>query len=130
MGGRMAVQLHFRSHEILLMAIAHAKPNEVIDLSPLGSGIADQKTYTLFKSEQIEVLRLVLPTGKVIAEHRAPGEITVHCLEGRVAFSAAGTRHELAAGQMLFLTAGEPHALESLEDATVLVTLVVKQKQG
>ncbi len=129
MGGRVAVQLHFRSHEILLMAIEHARPNEVIDLSPFGSRLSEHKTHTLFKSEQIEVLRLVLPAGKVIAEHQAPGEITVHCLEGRVAFTAAGKTHELAAGQMLFLTTGEPHALASLEDATVLVTLAVKHKQ-
>lgn len=112
------------------MAIEHAKSNEVIDLSPLGPRLAEHKTHTLFKAEQLEVLRLVLPTGKVIAEHQAPGEITVHCLEGRVAFTAAGKTHELAAGQMLYLAAGEPHALESLEDATVLVTLAVKQRQG
>ncbi len=110
------------------MALAHPNSNEVIDLSPLGPRLPDHKTYTLFKSEQLEVLRLVLPTGKVIAEHKAPGEITVHCLEGRIAFTATGITQELAAGQMLYLTAGEPHALESLEDATVLVTLAVKPK--
>ncbi len=110
------------------MALAHLNPNVVIDLSALGPLLPDHKTYTLFKSEQLEVLRLVLPAGKVIAEHKAPGEITVHCLEGRIVFTAAGKTHELAAGQMLYLTAGVPHALESLEDATVLVTLAVKPK--
>lgn len=110
------------------MAIPHAEPNEVIDLSPLGSRLAEHATYTLFKSEQLQAIRLVLPAGKVIAEHQAPGEITVHCLEGRIAFTAAGRRHELTAGQMLYLTAAEPHAVETLEDATVLVTLAVKPK--
>ncbi len=110
------------------MAIAHASPGEIIDVRPWGEELSDHKTSTLFKSEQIEVLRLVLPAGKVIAEHQAPGEITVQCLEGRVAFTAAGKRKELTTGRMLYLTAGEPHALEALEDSSVLVTLALASK--
>jgi quercetin dioxygenase-like cupin family protein len=111
------------------MSITHASSGQVIDVRPLGAELANRKTTSLFKSEQIEVLRLILPAGKVIAEHKAPGEITVHCLEGRVAFTAAGNRQELSSGHMLYLTAGEPHALEALEDSSVLVTLALRHKQ-
>ena len=108
------------------MALAHPNPNEVIDLSPLGPLLPDHKTYTLFKSEQLEVLRLVLPAGKVIAEHRAPGEITVQCLEGAVEFEVHGEARELRAGHMLYVAAREPHALKAIEDSSVLVTIQLK----
>ncbi|WP_152053299.1 cupin domain-containing protein [Tautonia marina] len=107
------------------MALNHAKSGEVIDVRPLGSALADARTTTLVKADRLEVLRLVLPAGKAIAEHRAPGPITVHCLEGRVAFSALGEERELEAGRMLHLEAGEPHALRGIEDASLLVTIVL-----
>ena len=109
------------------MSLIHAKPNEVIDVQPWGEQLTDHKTATLFKAEQIEVLRLALPAGKVIAEHQAPGEITVHCLEGRIAFTAAGKTQELIAGQMLYLKSGERHALEAREPSSALVTIALNR---
>lgn len=108
------------------MALRHAKPGEVIDVRPLGSALAAAKTHTLLKTDHVEVVRLVMAAGKDIAEHRAPGDITVHCLEGRIAFTALGATRELAAGHMLYLGAGEPHAVACLEDASFLLTILLK----
>lgn len=107
------------------MAIPHANPGEVIDVRPLGPALANSKAGALVKTETLEVVRLVLTAGKEITEHKAPGEITVQCLEGKVAFTALGTDRELTAGQMLYLGAGEPHALKCLEDASVLLTILL-----
>jgi len=106
------------------MAISHAKPAEVINLQPLSDKIASSKTHTIFKTDAMEAIRLVLPAGKQIAEHKAPGEITVHCLEGEVNFSAGGTSHVLHGGEMLYLEAADPHAVEAIQDSTVLVTII------
>lgn len=105
------------------MAINHANQAEIIHLQPLGSKIASIKTYTLFKTDVMEVIRLVLPAGKQIAEHRAPGEVTILCLEGCVNLTSRAEPKELAAGDMLYLNAAEPHAVEAIEDSTVLVTI-------
>ena len=59
------------------MATHHSSPGELIDISPLVNTLGDAKTGTLLKTDDMEVLRLVLPAGKTIAEHKAPGEITV-----------------------------------------------------
>lgn len=107
------------------MAITHAQPGEVIDVRPYGSALAAAKTITLLKTGKVEVIRLVMARGKVLAEHKAPGEITVHCLEGKLAFTALGQTHELAAGQLLNLPAGEPHSVECLEEASFLLTIVL-----
>lgn len=96
------------------MAIHHAQPGEIIDVRPLGTELTTTKTSTLLKTDKIEIVRLVMVKGKVLAEHRAPGEITVHCLEGRIAFTAIGQTCELTAGELVFLHAGEPHTVQCL----------------
>ncbi len=107
------------------MAIPHAKPGDVIDVRPLGSALATAKTATLLKTGKLEVVRLVMTAGKEIAEHKAPGEITVHCLEGRIAFTALGQTHELTAGQLLYLGVGAPHSVRCAEDASFLLTILL-----
>src|SRR5918911_5252345 len=99
------------------MALPHARPGEVLDVRPLGPDLASSQTATLFRAGQVEVRRLVVPAGKEIAEHKAKGEIVVHCLEGRVAYTAFGQTHTLEGGQLLYLPTGEPHAVKGVEDA-------------
>lgn len=109
------------------MSIPHAKSGEVIQL-PLGAALGDSKTATLVKVANLELIRLVIPAGKDIPSHKAPGEITVQCLEGRVVFAAGENSVELSAGQLLYLSAGEPHALKAIEDSSLLVTILLPKK--
>lgn len=108
------------------MAIPHANPGEVIDVRPLGPAIANTVTHTLIKTDKLEVVRMVMTAGKEIDEHKAPGEITVHCLEGKIAFNALGKTVELSAGQMLFLNPEQPHSVRCIEDASFLLTILLK----
>ena len=110
------------------MAIHHAKSGEVVRL-PLGSTLSESKTTSLVKTVDLELIRLVVPAGKEIPTHKAPGEITVQCLEGRVAFTTEGRTQELTAGQLLYLSAGEPHALKGIEDSSLLVTLLLAKNK-
>lgn len=107
------------------MAHDHLQPGEVGDVGPLGAQLETSKTSTLLKTATVEAIRLVLPPGKRIPEHKAPGEIIVQCLEGRVEFTTMGKTLDLTAGKLLFLPAGEPHALHALEGASILVTLLL-----
>ena len=107
------------------MAIPHAKPGEVVDVRPLGSALASAQTKTLVRADQVEVIRLVVPAGKEIEEHKAKGEIVVQCLEGRVAFTAFGKAQNLESGKLLYLPTGEPHSGQGSEDASLLVTVLL-----
>ena len=106
------------------MAVPHAKPGEVVDVRPLGSALASAQTKTLVRAEQVEVIRLVVPAGNEIEQHKAKGEIIVQCLEGRVAFTALGKTQTLEGGTLVYLPAGEPHALQGIEDASLLLTIL------
>ena len=110
------------------MAVPHASSGQVIDVRPLGGQLKKSVTTTLVKTDRMEVIRLAVPAGKEVPEHRVPGEITVQCLEGRVNFSAQGQKVVLEAGQMLFLAGGEPHALEGLADSSLLITILLEHK--
>jgi hypothetical protein len=61
--------------------------DDVIDVRPLGPALAGALSSTLARTPTLEVRRLVLTRGREIPTHQAPGEITVHCLEGRITFN-------------------------------------------
>jgi len=109
------------------MSICHAQPGEVIQL-PLGPALCNSKTTTLVKTSDLELVRLVLPGGKKIPTHKAPGEITVQCLEGRVAFTVGSKAQELIVGQLLYLSATEPHSVRAIEDSSLLVTILLPKQ--
>lgn len=112
------------------MAIHHAQPGEVIDVRPLATSLASSKTQTIIKTSHVEVIRMVLPAGKIISEHKARGEIIVQCLEGDITFTTMGRSKQLRAGDMLYLAAGEPHTLEAAEDASFLLTIVAQSNEA
>jgi quercetin dioxygenase-like cupin family protein len=101
------------------------KLSEVIEVRAASAPEPGASPRSLVKTQTLEVRRLTLPKGRAIPTHHAPGEIPVHCLDGRVAFTANGETRELSAGQLIVLAAGEPHSLVGLEDSTVLVTKVL-----
>jgi quercetin dioxygenase-like cupin family protein len=102
-----------------------AKPGEIVDVRPLGSALAYVNTKPVLRGAEVEVLRLVVPSRKELPQHQAKGEVVVHCLEGKVAFSALGTVRNLEAGSLLYLPAGEPHSVKGIEDASLLVTILL-----
>jgi quercetin dioxygenase-like cupin family protein len=107
------------------MAIPHAKPGEIVDVRPLGSQLASAQTTTLVRASAVEVIRLVVQAGKEIPEHKAKGEIIVNCLEGKVAFTAFGKTQNLEAGKLLYLPTGEPHSVKGIENASLLLTILL-----
>lgn len=107
------------------MAIPHAKPGEIIDVLPLGQGLTGAKTTVLIRGQSLEITRLVIPRGGEIPTHMTRGDITVQCLEGRVAFTTADATHELGAGQLLYLDGEQPHSVLGIDDASLLMTITL-----
>ena len=107
------------------MAISHALPGQVVDVNPLGVNLANGRTVALFKSEDLEVMRLVLLAGKTLPPHKVAGEITIHCLEGAMTVSTDGVNHLLRAGQLLYLGRNVVHGVLALENTSALVTVAL-----
>jgi quercetin dioxygenase-like cupin family protein len=105
------------------MALSHATPGQIVDI--LGSTVPSAQTLALFKSSELEVMRLILPAGKAVPSHRVAGEITVQCLEGSFEIMVEGRTQVMHAGQLLHLSGGTQHGFVALEDASALVTIVL-----
>jgi quercetin dioxygenase-like cupin family protein len=109
------------------MSIPHAQSSDVIDVRPLGDTFERERTTTLVKTESIELIRLVLPAGKSIAEHQVQGEITLQCIEGKVHFNTEGGIRELVGGQLIYLAGNRVHSLRAIEDSSLLLTMLLSR---
>jgi len=110
------------------MAIPHANSGQPIDIGPFGPGLATARTVALFKTDELEVIRLVLPAGKSMPQHKVAGDITIQCLEGKIEVTAANHSNQtLQAGQLLYLSGGVLHSFLGLEDASALMTMVLRK---
>jgi quercetin dioxygenase-like cupin family protein len=105
------------------MSIQYVEPNEIAEV-PIGNDIYRSRATTIVKTRNLELIRLDLSTGNEIPTHKAPGKITLQCLEGRVALTAMGETQELTAGHFLFLRESEPHSITAIEKSSLLVTLL------
>ena len=106
------------------MALKHAQAGEVVDLRPLGGGLADARTSAIVRTPTFEAVRLVVPAGTEIPTHKLPGRIMLHCLEGRVELGFSDNSAKLSAGDWLYLEGGEPHSVRGVEDASLLLTIL------
>jgi quercetin dioxygenase-like cupin family protein len=107
------------------MAIPHARPGQIVHLLTRDGTLPTAVSHALFKSGQLEVLRLSLPAGKSFPSHCVAGEITMQVLEGRVEISVNGVPQILGVNQLMHVEGGVEHALRGVEDASVLVTIVL-----
>lgn len=105
------------------MALPHARPLDVIDVRPLGDALADAVTTSLLKTSTMQLMRLVLRSGDTLPEHRVPGAITLHCLEGEVIVTTPARPCDLHGGELVMLEGNEAHAVAAVTDASILVTV-------
>jgi quercetin dioxygenase-like cupin family protein len=110
------------------MAISHAASGEIVDVRPLGAAISTTITHTIVKTDDLEVIRIVLLAGNELPPHEVPGDISVQCLEGKVKFSVGNVDRELTAGEFFYVEGGGKHSLHAKNDSSLLVTIVLKHK--
>jgi quercetin dioxygenase-like cupin family protein len=106
------------------MAIHHARSGEVVDLRPLGGALKDATTQALVKSETFEAARLIVKAGKKIADHKVPGAITLHCLEGHVRIGLPDSILDLSEGGWVYLDGNTTHSVTGVEDSSLLLTIL------
>lgn len=106
------------------MALQHAASGDVIKVQD-GMDLSHFSSIALAKTDEQELIRMVLPKDKRIPEHHVPGEVTMLCLQGEVAVEAGGGSQVLRAGQMMYLNGGVGHALHALQDSLLLRTILL-----
>ena len=107
------------------MALPHAAPGAAIAVLRPGNDFSRFTSQALAKTSELELIRLILPKGKAMPEHHVAGEITLFCLRGEITVDVHGAATILQAGEMLYLSGGQAHALHAVQDALVLLTILL-----
>lgn len=107
---------------------------ETFDLKALAADLRGSSEYasngrsaqTLAKSPEMNVLLTVINEGVSLAEHEAPGSVTLTVIEGKVAFISGGVEQEVASGGAVVFAAGVPHSVRGLEEAAFLLAIATR----
>ncbi|MDP2247525.1 MAG: cupin domain-containing protein [Nitrosomonadales bacterium] len=108
------------------MATHHALPSEIVDMESWGQEQPQKHSNRIVRTREMELARLVFSAGEEFKTHEVSGPIIVHCIKGDIAFTAMGTTQTLKPGQLLYLMADEPHSIQAITDAVVLLTIVFR----
>ena len=107
------------------MALPHAQLLDVINVAPLGDKLRDAVSTSLIKTDEIQLLHMVLPAHHNQPQHHVDHACTLHSLEGDVEVVMGSASRRLRAGNVIVLPAKQRHALRAREDSAVLVTLIL-----
>ncbi len=79
---------------------------------------------TLLKRDSGSVTLFAFAAGQGLSEHTAPFDALVQVLEGEAAVTIAGRRHQVKAGEVILMPAGQPHALAAERPFKMLLTML------
>ncbi|KQW63995.1 cupin 2 conserved barrel domain protein [Variovorax sp. Root411] len=105
------------------MALHHASSGQVVALGTLDVQAAE--TRALLKARDLEIMWLVLPAGKQVPPHAVSTSMTLQCMRGKVEVQVGGSVKLLEADEVMYLAGGVTHGLHALEDARLLMTIVL-----
>lgn len=95
-------------------------------LEAAAAGPAGRSARTVYGGHEhtLRQTLVALRAGAALAEHKSPGEATVHVLHGRVRLTAGDASWDGRRGDLLVVP-DAPHALEALEDSAVVLTVAM-----
>ena len=111
----------------MILSTLKTIPGELVDVGPLGSELTAAEVIPLIKSNDLEVFRVVVPSGMSVPTHEFSREVIVHCLEGRARLASPTWVHDIRAGQLLYYSSGEPFSVLGLESASLLITAALSK---
>lgn len=71
----------------------------------------------------LRLLLFAFEAGGRLAEHRAPGLVVIHCLQGELTVEAQGVTHRLGSGEAVMLDPDVPHSVQASADSDMLLTV-------
>jgi quercetin dioxygenase-like cupin family protein len=78
---------------------------------------------TLIRTADVRLVLMVLESGARIDEHKTEGRMTIQGIDGHVRVRSGESTFDLAPGQLLVLDRDVPHALQAVEESSILLTI-------
>ena len=79
---------------------------------------------TLIKEESGMATLFAFDRGQELSEHTAPYDALVHILDGTAEITVLQEAHRVKAGEVLIMSAGQPHAVRAVERFKMLLTML------
>jgi quercetin dioxygenase-like cupin family protein len=79
---------------------------------------------TLIKKPAGTVTLFAFDAGQELSEHTAPFDALVYVIQGKTEITISGKPLQLAAGQMVVMPAGKPHAVKALEQFKMMLIMI------
>ncbi len=79
---------------------------------------------TLIKKPTGTVTVFAFDAGEGLSEHTAPFDALVLALDGEAEIPIAGVMHRVAAGQLLLLPEGKPHAVKAVTPFKMMLIMI------
>lgn len=102
----------------------HVQSSEVINLETLKGDMNVDASYALIKTNDMEVIRMALPEGKEIDEHRVEGEMSVLCLKGNIQFKVGSVVRNLSEEDWMYLKKKQTFSYTVKKDTILLLTIL------
>jgi len=96
-----------------------SKLAELVEYQP-GSVVS----RTLIKKKTGTVTAFAFDAGEGLSEHTAAFDALVILVEGDAEITVGGTAHRVAAGELLRLPGGKPHALKAISRFKMLLVMI------
>ncbi len=77
----------------------------------------------LVDNDVLRIVQFTFDTGQLLTEHTSPRAVSCVLTSGRMTFTVDGTDHDVAAGDVVYLSPGVPHALVALEPSRLTLTM-------
>lgn len=84
---------------------------------------AGHRQIAVVRSGAMTVILFVFEAGGHLPDHRAPGDIVIHVLSGRLDVTLEHGSVKLSRGQFLSLAPNQLHSVRALESAEMLLTI-------
>lgn len=112
-----------------------AGPSHVFDLDELAAELRHEdhparnghRQMTIFQRDHITHVVFAFDSDGHLAEHSAPGLVTIHVHSGSLEVTEGGRKHRLDAGRVLVLDPKVPHDVRAREESVMLLTVHVER---
>ena len=94
---------------------------EIVRFPP--DGPSGRRAETLLKTPSLRVVLITMRAGTELAEHTAPGPITIQPLQGRFALVVDGEEQVITPGMLVALAERTRHAVRAVEGGAFLLTM-------
>ena len=110
-----------------------AGPAHLLDLPATAAVLRQESTparhghrqMTLYQRPPLTVMLFAFAPGGVLADHQAPGVVTIHLIDGAVTVQAAGQTYELAPAMLVALAPAVPHSVTATQATTLRVSVAL-----